>query len=554
MKQLPVFILVLAMAVMAVVTGCGHEPRYDSRLVHADSLMQSEPDSALAIVEGVCRDSLADVCERAYRDLLLTQARYRCYVSATSDSDINRALAYYRAHPKEREKLTRAYIYKGAVMEELGYPDSAMLHYKHAEATAAPDDYFNLGYVKMRMGTLYRDYYSIDGKEIEKFKQALEYFNRTNSKPQQLNCLINLGSIYRLKLPQKADSVLLDAMSLAMQIGDTSNYVLAATSRAQLDYYQKHFEQAHKVIQSLTKLNVKQYPSFFYPTAASVYACLGKTDSAEDFFNQGMTAYPITTIIDSMTYMESAGMIALARGDKRTHAMMDARCRQMSDSLRALEGSIKIIHAESSFDQSEMSEYQQKTYSLKKILIILIAFFILAISYLSISQWQKKRRMAKLILDLKQEYQTQLSNLKELEHLIELQNIQNSSIKEFIAAQMMLIREVVEECYHNPKTMLSRNIKNLVSYHKGEPDKWASLFRFIDIEHGNIMKHTSDKYPQLNDKELLLIALTTLDFSCAQIAIFFGFDRASSVGTARKRLANKMNIGMPLSEYIDKFK
>ena len=116
----------------AVVAGCGDAHRYDARLAAADSLMRTDPDSALAIVGAVDRDSLADEGDRAYRDLLLTQARYRCYVTATSDSDINRALAYYRSHSGEREKLTRAYIYKGAVMEELGHPDSAMHYYKTA--------------------------------------------------------------------------------------------------------------------------------------------------------------------------------------------------------------------------------------------------------------------------------------------------------------------------------------------------------------------------------------------------------------------------------------
>ena len=136
----------------ATVTGCGGAHRYDSRLTAADSLMRSNPDSALALVEGVSHDSLIREGDRAYRDLLLTQARYRCYITATSDSAINRALAYYRAHPSEREKLTRAYIYKGAVMEELNHPDSAMLYYKHAEAVADPSDYFNLGYVKNAHG------------------------------------------------------------------------------------------------------------------------------------------------------------------------------------------------------------------------------------------------------------------------------------------------------------------------------------------------------------------------------------------------------------------
>ena len=158
MKRLPLVILVVGVLLAAVAAGCGRTARYDSRLTAADSLMRDRADSTLAIVEGLCRDSLAGEGDRAYRDLLLTQARYRCYITATSDSDINRALAYYRAHPGEREKLTRANIYKGAVMDELGHPDSAMHYYKQAEAVADTTDYFNLGYAKMRMGTLYRDH------------------------------------------------------------------------------------------------------------------------------------------------------------------------------------------------------------------------------------------------------------------------------------------------------------------------------------------------------------------------------------------------------------
>ena len=64
---MPVVILLALMALVAVVTGCHHTARYDSRLVAADSLMADAPDSALAIVEGVCCDSLAAEGDRAYK-------------------------------------------------------------------------------------------------------------------------------------------------------------------------------------------------------------------------------------------------------------------------------------------------------------------------------------------------------------------------------------------------------------------------------------------------------------------------------------------------------
>ena len=78
--------IVATMAVLvAAVTGCGRAPRYDARLVAIDSLMHDAPDSALALVQAI--GTLPAPADSAYRNLLLTQARYRCYVTATSDSN-----------------------------------------------------------------------------------------------------------------------------------------------------------------------------------------------------------------------------------------------------------------------------------------------------------------------------------------------------------------------------------------------------------------------------------------------------------------------------------
>ena len=195
MKRWPMVILVLLVVLGAVVPGCRHVVRYDRRLVAADSLMRTNPDSALSLLESlnyspargeVARSdggggtALATDGDRAYRDLLLTQARYKAYITATSDSDINRALAYFSAHPADREKLTRAYIYKGAVMDELGRPDSAMLYYKTAESTAAPDDYFNLGYCNLRIAELYQSRFINDSAVVARMKTAARYFMAAN--------------------------------------------------------------------------------------------------------------------------------------------------------------------------------------------------------------------------------------------------------------------------------------------------------------------------------------------------------------------------------------
>lgn len=105
--------IILLVASLVLLAGCRHEViRYDHRLEVADSVLRHDPDSVLTMLGALDVGSLQGDGARAYYALLLTQAQYRCYITAPSDSVIDVALGYYERHPEEREKLTRAYIYK----------------------------------------------------------------------------------------------------------------------------------------------------------------------------------------------------------------------------------------------------------------------------------------------------------------------------------------------------------------------------------------------------------------------------------------------------------
>lgn len=208
---------------VAMVTVCSRSPHFDSRLIVADSLMRDYPDSALAIVQAVTHDSLAGEGDRAYRDLLLTQARYKCYITATSDSDINHALYYFCHHDNEREKLTRSYIYKGAVMEELGHPDSAMLYYKCAEATADERDYINMGQINTRIAALYRVYFANEEVCFDKYKTALHFYQLTGNKSMQQNSLYNMAVCLSVSKVGNPLEYLYQALDLAFELKDSAN-------------------------------------------------------------------------------------------------------------------------------------------------------------------------------------------------------------------------------------------------------------------------------------------------------------------------------------------
>ena len=81
--------------------------------------------------------------------------------------------------------------------------------------------------------------------------------------------------------------------------------------------------------------------------------------------------------------------------------------------------------------------------------------------------------------------------------------------------------------------------------------KWILLFDYIDAEKNGIISRTRASYPMLNDKDLLLIALISLDFSYIHIAIILGYSNATSVSTIKQRLAKKMHLNISLNDYID---
>lgn len=101
----------LVFLLVTMVMGCRRS--VDKRLVLADTLMWTNPDSSIAILNAINRDSLQGEENLAYHALLLTQAQFRCNGNCTNDSLINFALDYYSDN-HNREHYTRALLYKGA--------------------------------------------------------------------------------------------------------------------------------------------------------------------------------------------------------------------------------------------------------------------------------------------------------------------------------------------------------------------------------------------------------------------------------------------------------
>ena len=96
------------------IAGCREGKDTAATLTEAEALMYTSPDSALQMLEAIPHPERLTGREQADYALLLTQARHRCNVIATSDSLIRIAIGYFE---KEGNKpmSAKAWLYLGNV-------------------------------------------------------------------------------------------------------------------------------------------------------------------------------------------------------------------------------------------------------------------------------------------------------------------------------------------------------------------------------------------------------------------------------------------------------
>ena len=565
MRHLLVVILLLMAGLVATVTGCrGTRVPDDARLVAADSLLASAPDSTLALVEALALDSLATDGDRAYRDLLLTQARYKCYISATSDSDINRALGYYRAHSGEQEKLTRAYIYKGAVMEELGHPDSAMLYYKHAEAIAAPDDYFNLGYVKMRIATLYQEQYSQDTVPIILLKDAIRYFTIVNDTNYLISCYGDLGALCGVKRPDSTEYYLINAIRLAQQSNNAAKQYTYESKLAGFNlYYKKDYRKANLLSMDVLRNGSGQsYERQFYYYAALSFIKLGLLDSAK--YILGITPAPVDRV-DSMNYFNLLSEIEKANNHPSSYASNALKAAEYINDILSDTKEYQLYASEIEFDKRKieknsivLSRYNHTLITALLIVLSLLLFLLFAIFCLRKKQMKQlcdienyRKELESALTELKQQKKRnseavskhlgyRIAVLNELYHAIRLKRNDNDEKRKIVVPLSSLLKELNEN-----NKLLKINLNETF---------WNKLRLSVDAEFNGIVSFVERRFPSMRDSDIKLFTLLCARIPPQIINLCMNYTNSKTSSTYRNRIVKKkMGLNMTFDEFIESY-
>ena len=211
------------------------------------------------------------------------------------------------------------------------------------------------------------------------------------------------------------------------------------------------------------------------------------------------------------------------------------------------------MDVESFQDKAILGQSIRKHHVAKRWIVVISILSLLSILVFYVIHYRKAHRYDKLIAELRDKSDCQITETEELYDKLKALDIRDVQLKTYFDTQLWLLREVMEECYHSPNDKLVKKIHHIVQFNGQNKEQWNKLNDYLDLRYNNIMTETMKNYPQLNDKDLLLLALSTLDFSCIQISMIMGYANPSSVGVIKQRLTKKMGLDYNLAQYIDRF-
>ena len=545
--------ILLLLVLVAGVTGCGAWHRYDRRLVAADSLMWSNPDSALAMVEAIGPDSLRGEGDRAYRDLLLTQARYKAYqeITASDDSAITRAMAYYSAHSGEREKLTRAYLYKGAVMQELNRVDSAMYYYKTAEVTADPKDYANLGQINTRIADLYNDYYADSQICYDKNKQALQYYKLTGNKPLQLVCMLNMAGCSGIMHRDDAEQLLNQATELAIELNDSLCYYQCQELLCrQFSYRGKSVAKAKQIAMHCLNDYRDYIDHDLLLDLADIYAYSGMPDSARYYLDLATASAMMTNPeqVQTRKYF-ILSRITRIEGDTALSNHYDMLAHQLSDSILDSDNRYQIqqIENENNFEQTENQLQTIRNLRWWIMSVLLLAAIILAV--FSFYHYRKMRYINSIIHELQH---TEINKHEELLEQIGSQDevdSQNGVISHFIGNLVSFMQTTIDSSQHDGPTVIRKRVKEEIDNMAANEEFWKALRTHVNKTHDNLISRLAQN-SRITEADLRFIELCCCGFNYVEISIIMGYT-PKYISQKRKTIASKLHLRMPLQDYLD---
>ncbi|MDO5419856.1 MAG: tetratricopeptide repeat protein [Bacteroides sp.] len=473
-------------------------------LVAADSMMWSNPDSALLVLEQIPASRELQGEERALYALLLTQARYKSCVPLKDDSLIRIAVNYYKGG-REKERLAQAYFYQGCVYVENEELSKAIeLYLKSLELIPKRDSIFvamlytHLGscYSGQKLRSIARDMYKKGyafcvGKDSARTCYLLNDIGDTFLVEYQLDSAL---VYYRQALE----------MASALQRSDLL-FSICSDIAALYNEQGRYAEAEFYISKALSYQSSKKDYTLACSTKGDILGDLNQSDSAIYYWKIGAES--------SNIYVKASSYDCLFREYKKMKLWKESTL--YADSFFIYYDSIQAMNDRAELDKlmdNHLVELHKRELSARNQQIIaglVVAFLVLVAILIILYLWHDGRRKKKYV-DLQQRLMENRAKAIFLSEATEASSDdRNEELQKLEKERFRICLSLFET------TAGSKRLDELKKATPSTQIKIADTYRTLIVSNirksfADVMGDLKERYPNLTNDDLLYCVLSLL--------------------------------------------
>ncbi len=507
------------------------------RFSDIESILDSRPDSALALIRQIDTSSLRGKAAKAKFSLLHAAALDKNYIDTADTRVVQPAVDWYDRHGDPEERL-KAWMYLGIEEFNGGIYNQAIVSFIRAmEQSSGIRDGNLLGILFSRMAETYirtQDYNMADVY----IDNAIKCFQECGRKDQEnKELVIKATNLINLQEWEKGDSLfnvlINDTTFTVIQKGKIEAlYAIAILSSPNKEdsWAYPHMSQALSLNGRLD--NVDQYCAYAYLLSLS-----GKHEESDSVLKQCLDS----KANNRYSYYYWKHRIQQSSGDYEGAYRSLWLAKQTYDSLYAANLARSAANAQRAYMETKAIETELQDQRQRGIILLIILFSTIMILLISVAVIRERRRhiedqgrMSLIIDSLKM----QLSEAQVENTLLD---------KKKAKARFSYLSDIFEDMYHLTEggkepsqeklyQMINEQV-NIVGRDSAARDKFEKA---LDKETGGIMSRFSRDFPGLTEQESRLASYVFAGFDNTTIMLLMGTSTLEHARVKKNRLKKKI--------------
>ena len=381
--------------------GCRDESDATYLIDRAESLLKSDPDSSLILLDSIAvPDNLSDKLLARWC-MLYGRVADTLYTDLPYIQQLLRAQAYYEDHGTKQEQA-KIGLYLGRSYVEDKENEKAMKVYLQAlDIALRCEDYNQAGYICSYMG----DLYDFEGDYLlgkDKYKEAESYFRKAGNMRSSAFALQDIGRMYAFSDSLDiALTFLLKADTIIVDVGDTSDIGTIYNGIGNIYNMLDNKELAKLYLwKDINMSDFDDAPS--YRTLAGIYIEEGDFKNARICLEKA--SVPSFNDMTRFSVLYGYSLLEKAEGNWEKAWFYLDEYNSASDSILTIRNRENIIKMEKEYEHLKISLENMRLRSDKQTYLI---YLIISVSILLILLWvfqiridRKNKRLLKQEIDL----------------------------------------------------------------------------------------------------------------------------------------------------------